>query len=207
MLASDADTPAFALGVWMRFLETAVAGAILIDIEPRRDNRGFFARIFDEAEFAERGLDPRVAQCSVAYNAVRGTLRGLHSQPSLYEETKVMRCVRGTLYAVAADLRPTSPTYLGHVGVELTAENRLALYVPKGCFSGYQTLRDDTEIMYQMATPYVPGAECGVHYADPTLAVTWPLPVTAISERDANLPSLEPVPAHLERVATSGSQR
>lgn len=176
----------------MRFTETRVAGAHLIDLEPSRDARGFFARTFCVDEFTELGLDPAIAQCSIAHNTAKGTLRGLHSQTEPFQEAKTLRCVRGALVAVAADLRPGSPSYLQHVAVELTADNRRALYIPKGCLCGYQTLVDETDILYSISVPYAPGFDQGIHYADPTLAIAWPLPVAAISDRDARLPMIEP---------------
>jgi dTDP-4-dehydrorhamnose 3,5-epimerase len=176
----------------MRFAETRVAGTYQIDLEPRHDARGFFARTFCVDEYLELGLDPAIAQCSVGHNTSTGTLRGLHYQAEPFQETKVLRCVRGALVAVAADLRPSSASYLEHVTVELTADNRRALYIPKGCATGYQTLEDDTEIMYEISVRHAPGFERGIHHADPTLAISWPLPIAMISDRDASLPMIEP---------------
>lgn len=174
----------------MRFVRTNVEGAFVLDVEPHRDHRGFFARIHDGREFAEHGLDARIAQTSIAYNERRGTLRGLHLQAAPYAESKVIRCLRGVIHVVAADLRPTSPSYLRHVAVELSQENRRALYIPEGCASGYQTLTDDAELLYEITVPYAPDHQRGVHHADPDLAISWPLRVTAISDRDAALPPL-----------------
>lgn len=174
----------------MRFVRTNVEGSLLLDVEPKRDHRGFFARIHDGQAFAEHGLDARIAQTSIAYNTRRGTLRGLHLQAAPHAESKVIRCLRGAIFVVAADLRATSPTFLQHVAVELTQENRRALYIPGGCASGYQTLTDDAELLYEISVPYAPAHQRGVHHADPTLAIAWPVRVTAISDRDVALPTL-----------------
>lgn len=177
----------------MLYRRTGVADVLIIEPEPRHDDRGFFARMYCEAEFLEHGLDARVAQSSVAYNDRRGTLRGLHLQREPYAETKLVRCIRGAMFVVAADLRPESPTYGAHVTTELTADDRRALYVPKGCATGYQTLTDGTEALYLISDPHVPGSESGIHHADPTLAIAWPLPVSTISERDLGLPFLDAI--------------
>ncbi len=175
----------------MRFLETRLEGSFVIELEPHRDERGFFARTFCAREFAERGLEPGVAQCNLSYNHLRGTLRGLHLQVAPAAETKLVRCVRGAVYDVIVDLRPESATYLSHVGVELTADNRRALYVPKGFAHGYQTLVDDTEVFYQSGEFYSPQNERGIRYDDPALSIQWPVAVTEISLKDASWPLLE----------------
>lgn len=172
----------------MRFTPTSVDGAFVIDIEPRVDARGFFARTFSADEFVEYGLEPTIVQSSVGFNRLRGTLRGLHFQAEPHGETKVLRCVRGSLFAVVADLRASSSTYLAHVGVELRAGDHRSLYVPRSCACGYQTLEDETEIAYDISAAHVPGSERGVHFDDPSLAVSWPLPVSVISDRDMALP-------------------
>lgn len=176
----------------MRFTPTAVDGAFVIDVEPKVDDRGYFARTFSVEEFELHGLEPAVVQCSLAFNRIRGTLRGLHYQAEPHGETKVLRCVRGSLFAVVADLRTDSPTYLAIAAVGLTPADHRALYVPRGCACGYQTLEDETEIRYEISAPYVPGFERGVHYQDPTLGVPWPLPVSIMSDRDRALPFLRP---------------
>lgn len=175
----------------MLFERTAIPDVVIVTPEPRHDDRGFFARTFCVDEFRDQGLDPTITQCSIAFNARRGTLRGLHFQAQPHAETKVIRCIRGALHFVAADVRPGSATYGQHVSAELTADDRRALYVPAGFASGYQTLVDETEIMYEISVPYTPGHEGGIHHADPVLAIAWPLVVTVISERDAALPSLD----------------
>lgn len=174
----------------MRFTPTAVKGAFVIDVEPRVDARGYFARTFSIEEFELHGLEPAVVQSSLAFNHVRGTLRGLHYQAEPHGETKVLRCARGSLFAVVADLRADSSTYLAHAAVELVAADHRALYVPRGCACGYQTLEDDTEIRYDISAPYAPESDRGVHFEDPTLAVPWPIPVSIMSDRDRALPFL-----------------
>jgi dTDP-4-dehydrorhamnose 3,5-epimerase len=170
------------------FTTTAVAGVWLLDLEPLADERGFFARTFCERELAAHGLDARVAQCSIAWNRERGTVRGLHYQAPPHEEAKLVRCTRGAIHDVVVDLRPASATFKRHVAVELSAENRRSLYVPPGCAHGYQTLAADSEVAYQMSEPYEAGAGLGVRWDDPAFGVAWPLPVTVISERDRNYP-------------------
>jgi dTDP-4-dehydrorhamnose 3,5-epimerase len=174
----------------MRFEATKLAGAYLIAPELKEDERGFFARTFCQREFAEHGLSPKVAQCNLSFNAKAGTLRGMHYQAPPMEETKLVRCTRGAVYDVIVDLRADSPTYLQHVGFELTEHNRLALYVPEGVAHGYQTLTDGAEVAYQVSEMYTPECERGVRHDDPSLCIRWPLPVTVISEKDASWPAL-----------------
>ena len=175
----------------MLYRRTGVADVLIIEPEPRHDERGFFARMYCAEEFLEHGLDARISQSSVAFNDRRGTVRGLHFQHEPYAETKVVRCIQGAMFVVAVDLRAGSPTFGAHATVQLTAEDRHSLYVPKGCATGYQTLTDGTEAMYLISDPHVPGSEGGIHHADPTLAIAWPLPVSTISERDLGLPFLD----------------
>jgi dTDP-4-dehydrorhamnose 3,5-epimerase len=172
----------------VRFTETKLPGVYIIDVEPIGDSRGFFARTWAQDEFAAHGLDTEIAQCNLSGNARTGTLRGMHCQDSPHEENKLVRCSRGALYDVALDLRPDSPTFTQWVATELTAENRRAFYIPKGCAHGFQTLTDDTEVFYQISAYYAPAAARGVRWDDPAFGITWPLPVTVISERDANHP-------------------
>lgn len=176
----------------MRFTETKIRGAFVVELEPIADERGFFARTYCEREFAEHGLCARFAQCSVSYNRRRGTLRGLHYQTAPYEETKLVRCTRGALYDVIVDVRAGSPTYARHVALVLSAENRTMLYVPPGLAHGFQTLEDETEIFYQISEPYRPEHAAGVAWDDPTLAIAWPEMARVISERDRTLPRLQP---------------
>lgn len=169
----------------MKFTETRLKGAFIIDIERREDSRGFFARAFCQKEFAEHGLKPVIAQANIAYNKVRGTLRGMHFQFPPAAETKLVRCTRGAILDIIVDLRPESPTYLEHISVELTADNYRALFVPERFAHGYQVLADATETSYQVGEFYAPGTEGGLRYDDPRLGLKWPLPVTEISPKDA----------------------
>jgi dTDP-4-dehydrorhamnose 3,5-epimerase len=165
--------------------ETHIADVAIIDLELREDDRGFFARTFDREEFVAAGLNPAVEQCNASFNHQAGTLRGMHYQLAYAPEVKLVRCIRGAIVDQIVDMRPDSPTYLQHVSVELTAENRRALYVPPMFAHGYQTLVDDTEVIYQVSGAYTPAAERGQHHADPALGLHWPLPVTKISGKDA----------------------
>jgi len=173
----------------MIFTATQLDGSWLIDLEPREDERGFFARIWCRQELAARGLDTEIAQESLSFNRHRGTVRGLHFQRPPHEETKIVRCTRGGIFDVIVDLRPRSPTYLRWQGFELTAENHKALYVPKGFAHGFQTLVDDAEIVYQISEFYAPNSAGGHRYDDAAFGVAWPLPVTMISERDLSWPA------------------
>jgi dTDP-4-dehydrorhamnose 3,5-epimerase len=168
----------------MLFTETKLAGAYIIDLERRADERGFFARAFCQREFAEHGLNTRIAQSNVAFNRDAGTLRGMHFQFPPAAETKLVRCTRGAIVDAIVDLRPESPTYLEHVAVELTADNGRALYVPERFAHGYQVLADETETSYQVGEFYAPELEGGLRYDDPRLSLEWPLPVVEISEKD-----------------------
>lgn len=172
--------------------ETTLPGVYVVEPEPVEDERGFFARTFSAAEFVEHGLVAAVAECSIAYNEARRTLRGLHYQRPPHEEAKLIRCTRGAVYDVAVDLRPDSPTHLSWEAVELTAENRLALYIPPGCGHGYLTLEDRSELLYQISERYEPGSAAGVRWDDPRIGVEWPADPAVISERDAAFPPLEP---------------
>jgi dTDP-4-dehydrorhamnose 3,5-epimerase len=172
----------------MIFRETPLAGAYVVDIEPRADDRGFFARAWCARELEQQGLSAYVAQVNLSQNQRKGTLRGMHYQVAPHEEVKLVRCIRGALYDVIIDLRSGSPTRGHWFGVELTAANRLMLYVPAGFAHGFQALADDTEALYQVSEFYTPGAERGVRHDDPAFAIRWPLPVTAISDKDASWP-------------------
>lgn len=158
----------------MIFTETRLKGAFVIDLEPRQDERGFFARAWCRKEFEAHGLNPALVQANLSYNGKRGTLRGLHYQVAPHEEAKLVRCIKGAIYDVIADLRPDSATYLQWIGIELTQENRRMLYVPEGFAHGFQTLEHDTEVFYQVTEFYAPGAERGVRWDDPVLSVQWP---------------------------------
>jgi dTDP-4-dehydrorhamnose 3,5-epimerase len=186
----------------MIFTETKLAGAFVIELEPRGDNRGFFARTFCQHEFEEHGLNPVIAQANVAFNKRRGCVRGMHFQYPPAAETKLVRVARGAILDVIVDLRPESPTYLEHVAVELTDENRRALYVPERFAHGYQALADDTETTYQVGEFYTPEAEGGLLFDDPRLGLTWPLEVTEISDKDRVWAPLDEVEEELKRRMT-----
>ncbi len=172
----------------MVFHETKLAGAYVVDLEPRLDDRGFFARSWCQREFAQHGLNPVLVQCNVSYNKLAGTLRGMHFQVAPHAEVKLVRCTRGAIYDVMLDLRPGSPTFKQHVGFELTADNRRALYVPEGFGHGYLTLTNDTDVFYQVTAFYAPDAASGVRWNDPAFGIVWPADVRLISERDAQYP-------------------
>lgn len=174
----------------MKFAPTPLAGAQVIELERMEDERGFFARSFCEEEFRRHGLDPAVAQCNVSWNRRRGTLRGLHFQAAPHEEAKVVRCTRGAMWDVIVDLRESSATRLEWFAAELTADNRRALYVPKGFAHGFQTLADDTEVLYQMSESYRADLGRGVRWNDPRLGIRWPLPDPILSARDQGYPLL-----------------
>lgn len=169
----------------MKFTETKLKGAFIIELEERTDSRGFFARTFCAREFEEHGLKPAVVQCNMSYNHKKGTMRGMHYQIEPAMEAKLVRCTRGAVYDVIVDMRPDSPTYLQHIGVELTADNRKALYVPEMFAHGYLTLVDGAEVFYQVSEFYTPGTERGLRYDDPALGIEWPVPIEVISEKDA----------------------
>jgi dTDP-4-dehydrorhamnose 3,5-epimerase len=175
----------------MIFTETTLSGAYLVDLEKRVDDRGFFARTWCRNEFADRGLATDLVQGHVSVNATRGTLRGLHFQRPPHAEAKLIRCVRGAIYDVIVDLRRDSPTHGRWLGVDLDAASYRMLYVPADFAHGFQVLADDTEITYLVSAFYAPGAEAGIRYDDPSLAVPWPLPVTRISEKDLSWPYFE----------------
>ena len=175
----------------MIFTETKLKGAFLIDLERREDSRGFFARSFCQNEFEAHHLKPVIAQANLAYNHVKGTVRGMHFQIPPKAETKLVRCTRGAILDIIVDLRPESPTYLQHVSAELTEDNHRALYVPERFAHGYQVLVDKTETSYQVGEFYSPPHERALRYDDPNLGLSWPLPVTVVSDKDKVAPLLE----------------
>ncbi len=168
----------------MIFTETKLKGAYRIDLDMRKDDRGFFARSFCQQEFAAHGLRTVIAQSNVSFNAKRGTLRGMHFQVAPKAEAKLVRCTRGALYDVIIDLRPRSQTYCAWTAVELTAENSRMLYIPEGFAHGFQTLEDNTEVFYQMFEFYSSEHASGVRWDDPAFGITWPLPDPIISDKD-----------------------
>ena len=172
----------------MIFTETELKGAYVIEIEKLKDHRGFFARSWCQKEFNDHNLVSRIRQVNVSSNMKKSTLRGMHYQLSPYEETKLVRCTRGAIYDVIIDLRPASPTYAQWIGVELTAENYTMLYVPENFAHGFITLKDDTEITYQVSQFYTPGSERGIRWNDPAFSIDWPIEVRVISDKDKNWP-------------------
>ena len=177
----------------MTFHETAIGGVWVVEPERFADERGFFARTWDTREFADHGLNGRLVQCSVSFNVRRGTLRGLHYQAAPHEEAKLVRCTSGAVYDVAVDLRAGSETLGRWVGVELSPQNRLALYVPEGCAHGFLTLADGSEVAYQMSEFHFPDASRGVRYDDPAFAINWPGDVLVVNERDRSYPDFTAV--------------
>ena len=177
----------------MRFVETRLRGAYLVELEPREDDRGSFARTWCHEELAAAGLSTEVSQCSVSRNTKAGTLRGLHFQEAPHEEVKLVRCTRGVIFDVIVDLRRGSESEGQWIGVELTAEAGNALYVPKGFAHGFQTLVDESEVFYMMSDPYAPGASLGVRWDDPGFGIEWPSAESrTISERDRAWPDYRP---------------
>lgn len=177
----------------MRFSETPIRGAVIIEPELRADPRGYFARTWCQQDWAEHGLPAKLAQCSISFSPQRGTLRGLHYQAAPHEEDKLLRVTRGAALDVVVDLRPDSPTFRQWHAVELTAENHRMVLVPRGCAHGLLTLANDTEVFYQMSQPHCEAAARGVRFDDPALGIDWPEPIRVISERDRQWPLLEPL--------------
>ncbi|MDX6718813.1 MAG: dTDP-4-dehydrorhamnose 3,5-epimerase [Solirubrobacteraceae bacterium] len=173
----------------MRFEETPLRGAWVIEPDRVEDERGYFARTYDRDEFAARGIELPVVHCNTSLNDRAGTLRGMHLQVAPHGEPKLVRCTRGAIYDVIVDLRPDSPTHLAWFGAELSEENGRALYAPVGLAHGFQTLRDASEVLYMMGHEYIPSAASGVRWDDPAFAIAWP-PASprVISERDASFP-------------------
>ena len=167
---------------------TPLQGAYIVDPERKDDSRGFFARTWCNEEAEAGGLNGRVVQCSISFNAHKGTLRGMHYQAAPYEEAKLVRCTMGKIFDVIIDLRLNSPTYKQHIHVVLSAENRRMLYVPEGFAHGFQTLLDNTEVFYQMSQKYMPDYARGVRWDDPAFGIPWPENTRIISDRDRNFP-------------------
>lgn len=174
----------------MNFLKTPLEGSYLIKIEQIEDERGFFARSFCLNEFRAMGLEINIAQCNVSFTKRRGTLRGLHYQSAPHEETKLVRCINGSIWDVIVDLRRNSATFGQWYSVELSSSNRLALYIPEGFAHGFQTLIDNTEVEYYMSEYFHADFAKGINWRDPSLAISWPLNVTDISLRDQSFPML-----------------
>ncbi len=176
----------------MIFTETKLAGAYVVDIEPRGDDRGMFARVFCKDEFAEHGLTTEIAQSNLSVTADVGTIRGLHRQVDGAEEDKLIRCVRGRILDVFVDVRPDSPTFLQHEKVELDAESKRMAYVPKGFAHGFLTLTGDCEVFYHVSHPYAPDRERGIRWNDPLLGIDWGIEDPILSPKDAGYPDWTP---------------
>jgi dTDP-4-dehydrorhamnose 3,5-epimerase len=176
----------------MIFTETPIAGAYVVEIERIGDDRGFFARTWCEREFAQHGLNPRLVQCSISFNTRKGTLRGMHYQVAPHAEAKLVRCTAGAVFDVIVDLRPDSKTFCRWYGVDLTAENRRALFIPEGLAHGFLTLADTTEVFYQMSEFYSPDCARGARWNDRAFDIRWPAPVVMMSPRDAAYPDFRP---------------
>jgi dTDP-4-dehydrorhamnose 3,5-epimerase len=168
----------------VKLVPTGIQGVMVVEPDRIEDERGFFARTFDASIFEEAGLEPAVVQCNISFNKLAGTLRGLHYQDERAIEAKLVRCSQGAIWDVVVDMRPDSPTRLQHVSVELSAQNRLALYIPPLFAHGFQTLQDDTEVMYQMGHFYEAAAATGLRYDDPALGIEWPLAISSVAPKD-----------------------
>jgi dTDP-4-dehydrorhamnose 3,5-epimerase len=176
----------------MIFAQTKLPGAYIVDLQKRHDNRGFFARAWCRNEFQDQGIPMQVVQANLAHTEKRGTLRGMHYQIPPHAELKFFRCIRGVIYDVMLDLRPESPTFGQWLGVELSAENRLAVFIPAGFAHGYQTLTDDAEVFYMVSEAYAPGAESGIRWNDPAFGIEWPITENlTLSEKDLNWPDYD----------------
>jgi dTDP-4-dehydrorhamnose 3,5-epimerase len=175
----------------MKLTQTHILGLYVAEPTPFEDQRGFFARTFCKNEFKSIGFDKEFVQFNHSFNKLKGTLRGLHFQRPPYAETKYVRCVEGRIYDVAVDIRKESPTYLQFVGIELSAENMLGLLIPEGFAHGFQTLVDNTSVIYHSTNYYTPNSEAGLNYNDPLIKIDWKLPPINISEKDKNQPIID----------------
>lgn len=176
----------------MIFTDTGLSGLVLIELELVSDERGGFARTFDAAEWTARGMSSEIAQCNLSRNVSRGTLRGMHYQVAPHEEAKLVRCSKGAIFDVAVDLRRDSQTFGRWFGEELSAENGRMLFVPEGFAHGFLTLADDSEVLYQMSTPYEAESARGVRWDDPAFAIEWPAEPRVLSERDRGYDDYQP---------------
>jgi dTDP-4-dehydrorhamnose 3,5-epimerase len=172
----------------MKFFETNLPGAFIIDIDKMEDERGFFARSWCEREADLYGLNPQWRQCNISFNRHKGTLRGMHFQAAPFEEAKLVRCTKGAIYDVIIDLRSNAPSYRKWAAVELTEENRRMLYVPEDFAHGFLTMKDNTEVFYQMSEFYAPNSARGIRWNDPAFGISWPAEINVISDRDNSYP-------------------
>lgn len=175
----------------MTFLETALKGSYIITLTPFSDDRGWFARTYCKNEFAEIGHDKEWVQINHSFTKNKGTVRGMHFQHPPFSEIKMVRCIAGAVLDVIVDIRKDSPSFLKHVAVELSAVNKKMIYIPKGFAHGFQTLEENTELIYHHSEFYQPGVEGGLRYDDPIINIQWPLPVAELSERDGKHPLLD----------------
>ena len=175
----------------MKFVETELKGAFIIEPELLEDERGFFARTWCRKEFERHGLNPKLVQCNISFNRQKGTLRGMHLQVAPHEESKLVSCTKGAIYDVIIDLRPNSATLKKWVSVELTDENRKMLFIPEGFSHGFMTLMDNTEVHYQMSEFYAPECARGIRWNDPAFDIDWPANVRVISEKDMRYPDFQ----------------
>ena len=175
----------------MKFKKTKIEGLHTIDLNPYKDDRGWFGRAYCENEFKSIRFNERFVQINHSFNAQKGTLRGMHFQKHPYGETKLIRCITGKVFDVAVDLRKDSPTFLQWEGVELSAENKRMILIPKGFAHGFITLEDNTELLYNHTEFYIPEADTGFHYNDSRANINWPISIKKISEKDRILPNIE----------------
>jgi dTDP-4-dehydrorhamnose 3,5-epimerase len=175
-------------GAALIFEPAALSGVVIVSPDRHTDDRGFFARTWCAREFAAAGLPSRLAQSSVSWNHRKHTLRGMHWESRSQQESKLVRCTHGAIFDVVVDLRPESPSYLEHVGMRLGADDHRALFIPPGMAHGFLTLADETEVFYQMNSFYVPEAEHGARWDDPTFDIDWPAAPAVISKRDSRFP-------------------
>ena len=171
----------------MTFTETNLKGSYIVDLNLFTDDRGAFARTYCKRDFKEIGHNKEFVQFNQSYNTHKGTIRGMHYQIPPFKEIKLVRCIRVAVYDVIIDIRQDSPTFLPHFAVELSADNKRALYIPEGFAHGFQTLEDNTELIYHHSEYYTPNADSGLNYLDPALNIQWPATVSKISEKDKNL--------------------
>ena len=176
----------------MKFIETALAGAYIVELDRISDGRGFFSRAFCQREFESHGLDGAIVQANLSFSKTKGTLRGMHFQVAPALEAKFIRCIRGSIIDVMVDTRPDSPTYLQHIKVELNDDNRRAVLVPPMFAHGLQTLADNTEVLYMVSGFYSQENERGLRPEDPSLGIDWPLPITVQSDKDKQWPLIKP---------------
>lgn len=184
----------------MIFQPTKISGAFEITPELKRDDRGFFARAWCQKEFENHGLNSRLAQCNISFNAKKGTLRGIHFQTSPFPEAKLVRCTRGLIYDVVVDLRPESATFRQWVAIVLSPGKRNMAYVPENCGHGFLTLEDETEVFYHMSEFYHPEFSRGVRWNDPAFGISWPERVVVISDRDRDYPDFSKTDEFAERI-------